>query len=122
VVHCGVSLTRCIDLRLACHHAAATLIAAVVKDSEIIVANHQDAIKRAKQNVTRRIRNRHYRTQLRNHTDKVRSAVEAGDKDAAGTAFRGAVSIIHRVAAKGIIHRNQAARRISRLNAAVKAL
>ena len=86
------------------------------------MATHKDAMKRTRQNEKRRVRNRHYRTKLRNQTKRVREAVEAGDYAAAQEQFRAAVSVIQRVARRGIIHRNQAARRISRLNAAVKAL
>ena len=86
------------------------------------MATHKDAMKRTRQNEKRRARNRHYRTKLRNQTKRVREAVEAGDYAAAQEQFRAAVSVIQRVARRGIIHRNQAARRISRLNAAVKAL
>jgi len=77
-------------------------------------------MKRIKQNEKHRMRNRHYRTRMRNQIKKVRAAVEAGDKDAAQVELREATGVIQRLAGKGIIHRNQAARRISRLNAAVK--
>ena len=86
------------------------------------MANHKDAIKRNKQNAVRRTRNRAGRTRMRNHIKKVRAAVEAGDHAAAMDALMDATSVIQRVASKGIIHRNQASRRIARLNAAVKAL
>ncbi len=86
------------------------------------MANHKDAVKRTLQNEKRRIRNRHYRTQMRNRVKAVRTAVDAGDVDVAQSELRKAMSVIHRVAGKGIIHRNQAARRISRLNKMVKAL
>jgi small subunit ribosomal protein S20 len=86
------------------------------------VANHKDAIKRNKQNKRLRIRNRHYRTVMRNHIKAVRTAVDAGDADAAKTAFTAAVSIIQRTASKGVIHRNQAARRVSRLHKAIAAI
>ena len=86
------------------------------------VANHKDAIKRSKQNEKRRMRNRHYRSTMRNQIKRVRQAVEAGDVQAAQEQFRKAVSIIQAVSGKGVIHRNQAARRIKRLNGAVKAL
>ena len=86
------------------------------------MATHQDAMKRTRQNEKRRARNRHYRTKLRNQTKRVREAVAAGDYAAAQEQFRAAVSIIQSVARRGVIHRNQAARRISRLSAAVKTL
>ena len=86
------------------------------------MAHHKDAIKRIKQNATRRERNRHYRSQMRNQIKKVRTAIDAGDHSAAQDEFRKAMSITHRLVSKGIIHRNSAARRLSRLNAAVKEL
>jgi len=86
------------------------------------VANHKDAIKRNKQNDKRRTHNRHFRSTMRNQIKKLREVIEAGDKDGANTQLKATVSTIHRVCSKGVIHRNQAARKISRLNAAVKAL
>jgi small subunit ribosomal protein S20 len=88
----------------------------------VTLANHKDAVKRNNQNIKARLRNRHYRSMMRNRIKAVRAAVESGDIPGAQTAFRDATSIIHRVAGKGIIHRNQAARRISRLNKMVKDL
>ena len=78
--------------------------------------------KRNRQNQVRREHNRHYRGMMRNRIKAVRTAVDAGDVDAAQAALKEAMATIHRVAGKGIIHRNQAARRISRLNALVKKL
>lgn len=86
------------------------------------MANHKDAIKRNTQNIRRRARNRHYRSMMRNRIKAVHGAVESGDVDSAQAALKDAMSTIHRVASKGIIHRNQAARRISRLNKMVKTL
>ncbi|MEZ4323166.1 MAG: 30S ribosomal protein S20 [Myxococcota bacterium] len=86
------------------------------------MANHKDAIKRNAQNIRLRAANRHYRSMMRNQIKKVRAAVESGDKSAAATELRTAVSVIQRVAAKGVIHRNQAARRCARLNASVKGM
>jgi small subunit ribosomal protein S20 len=86
------------------------------------MAHHADAIKRLKQSEKTRVRNRHYRTMMRNRIKDVRAAVASGNVADAQEKLRNAMSTIHRVAAKGVIHRNQAARRISRLNAAVKKL
>ena len=86
------------------------------------MAHHKDAIKRIKQNAKRRARNRHFRTRMRSHVKLVREAVEAGNADEAKAHLQDAISIIHRVVSKGVIHRNQAARKISRLNRAVKNL
>ena len=86
------------------------------------MANHKDAIKRNNQNIRRRAANRHYRSMMRNQIKKLHTAIEGGDQDAANAELRKAVAIIQRVAGKRIIHRNQAARRCARLNAAVKAM
>ena len=53
---------------------------------------------------------------------KVNAAVSAGDAEAAKSAYADAVPVIDRMADKGIIHKNKAARHKSRLNAQVKAL
>lgn len=86
------------------------------------MANHKDAIKRHKQSENRRIRNRAARTAMRNQVKIVRAAVESGDASTAREELTKATSILHRTVSKGVIHRNQAARKISRLAASVKAL
>ena len=86
------------------------------------MANHKSAIKRMRQNVKRRAHNREYRSTMRTEIKKLQTAIEAGDKDLAATQLPPTVAIIQRVAQKGIIHRKQAARRVSRLSQAVNAL
>lgn len=86
------------------------------------MAHHKDAIKRNKQNAKRRLSNRHYRTRMRNQIKSLRDAIEAGDVEAAKAQLTDTISTIDRVASKGVIHRNQAARRVARLNAAVKGM
>lgn len=86
------------------------------------MANHKDAFKRARQAEEARLRNRTYRSRVKTTVKAVRDAVAAGKVDVAQAALREAMSTLHRVASKGVIHRNNAARRISRLNAAVKKL
>lgn len=83
---------------------------------------HKDAIKRQKQSRRRRERNRSFKSRMRNQIKRVRTAIDDGDHATAQDEFRKAMSITHRLVSKGIIHRNSAARRLSRLNAAVKAL
>ena len=85
------------------------------------MANHKDAAKRAVQAVTRPARNRTQRTRMRNQITDLRTALEGKDKEAVQAEFREAVSIIQALQTKGVIHRNQAMRRVSRLAAAVKA-
>jgi small subunit ribosomal protein S20 len=59
---------------------------------------------------------------MRNQIKHLRTVIEGGDHATAMTELSKAVSIIQRNVTKGIIHRNQAARSISRLNKAVKVL
>ena len=86
------------------------------------MANHKDAVKRDKQNIKRRARNRHYRSLMRSRIRKLRELVEAGDKAAAEIELRETVSTIQRVAQKGVIHGRQAARRVSRLATAINGM
>jgi len=79
------------------------------------LANHKSAIKRNRQNEKRYIRNKVYRTQLKNATKKVLAGVEAKDKKGAEAELKGAVKIISKVASKGVIHKRSAARKISGL-------
>ncbi len=86
------------------------------------MANHADALKRMRQNTKRRMRNRHYRATMRTQIKKVRVAVENGELETASSELNGAVSIIQRLATKGVIHRRNASRRVSRLYKAVNGL
>lgn len=86
------------------------------------MANSPQAKKRARQAEKRRNHNASLRSLVRTVIKKVNSAVEAGDAAAAKTAYDNAVPVIDRMADKGIIHKNKAARHKSRLNAQVKAL
>ena len=86
------------------------------------MANSRQARKRASQAVTRRERNVAQRSLVRTHIKKVRKAIATGDSGNSQAAFKAAVPIIDRMAGKGQIHRNKAARHKSRLNAQIKAL
>lgn len=59
---------------------------------------------------------------MRTHLKKVVYAIDAGDKEAAAEAYKAAVPVIDRMANKGLIHANKAARHKSRLNAQIKAM
>lgn len=86
------------------------------------MANSPQARKRARQNDKARAHNASLRSMARTYIKKVIAAIESGDAEAAKTAFAAAVPVIDRVADKGIMHKNKAARHKSRLNAKVKAL
>ena len=59
---------------------------------------------------------------FRTYLKKVVSAIEKGDKEAATSAYKEALPIIDKLAGKGLIHKNKAARHKSRLNAQIQAL
>ncbi|MCD6305544.1 MAG: 30S ribosomal protein S20 [Deltaproteobacteria bacterium] len=79
------------------------------------MANHPSALKRARQNEVRRVRNKSYKTRVKKAVKDVRAAIAANAVEEARENFKKAVSIIQKTASKGVIHKNQAARRISRL-------
>ncbi|MGH9150609.1 MAG: 30S ribosomal protein S20 [Acidimicrobiales bacterium] len=79
------------------------------------MANIKGQIKRNRQNEDRRLRNKAARSEMKTRVKTAVAVAGAGDTAAAGAAQRLAVTRIDKAAAKGIIHRNQAARRKSRL-------
>ncbi|GAA6150745.1 30S ribosomal protein S20 [Pseudoteredinibacter isoporae] len=86
------------------------------------MANSPQAKKRARQNEKARQHNASLRSMVRTYIKKVIAAVDSGDVEAAKAAYAAAVPVIDRIADKGIIHKNKAARHKSRLNAQVKAM
>ncbi|MFC6634554.1 30S ribosomal protein S20 [Microbulbifer taiwanensis] len=86
------------------------------------MANSPQAKKRARQNDKRRNHNASLRSMVRTYIKKVVAAIDAGDAEKAKEAYTAAVPVIDRMADKGIIHKNKAARHKSRLNAQIKAL
>ena len=86
------------------------------------MANSAQARKRARQAVKQRAHNASLRSTMRTAIKRVRKAIEAGDKAAAQAVFQNSVSVIDRIADKGLIHKNKAARHKTRLNAKIKAL
>ncbi len=86
------------------------------------MANIKSAKKRAIQAEKRRQHNASRRSMTRTCLKKVVAAIEAGDKEAAQSAYTVAVPVLDRMATKGLIHKNKAARHKSRLNAQIKAL
>ena len=79
------------------------------------MANIQSAIKRNKQNEKRRLRNRVFRGQARTSVKKARVAIASAEKEEAKVKVMDAVKALDKAASKGIIHKNNAARRKSRL-------
>ena len=78
------------------------------------MANIKSQIKRNRQTVKRQARNKAVRSELRTRTKRALSAID-GDVENADETLRLAVKRIDKAAAKGVIHKNQAANRKSRL-------
>ncbi len=79
------------------------------------MANIKSQIKRNKQNEKRRLRNRNYVGGARTFVKKARLSIEEGEKENAAQATMVAISALDKAAEKGILHKNNAARRKSRL-------
>ena len=79
------------------------------------MANSAQARKRARQAEKRRRHNASRRSMVRTYIKKVQAAIDEQDADAANAALTTAIPIIDRMAAKGILHKNNVARRKSRM-------
>ena len=79
------------------------------------MANTKSAEKRHRQNVVQRERNRSHRSRLRTAIKRLRSAVSSGDASAAEAILPETLSVIDKIAQKGVIHPNAASRYKSRL-------
>jgi small subunit ribosomal protein S20 len=86
------------------------------------LANIKSAIKRNKQNEKRRQKNRIFRGSARTAVKKARTLMEASDLPAMEKATMEAVSLLDKAAEKGVLHKNNAARRKSRLMRRLAAL
>ncbi len=79
------------------------------------MATHASALKAHKQSLKNREHNRAFRARLRGALKAIRSAIDGNDLDGAKKALKGTISLIDKLASKGIIHRNAAGRYKSRL-------
>lgn len=84
------------------------------------MANHKSAQKRIRQTKVRTERNRYYKTKLKNMVRALREALEAKDITKAQEYLKVANKEIHKLVSKGILKKNTASRKVSRLNASVK--
>jgi small subunit ribosomal protein S20 len=80
-----------------------------------MAARHQSALKAHRQNLVRREANRNMRSRLRGALRAIRAAVDANDPAQVKDALRDTMSLVDKMAAKRVIHRNTAARYKSRL-------
>ena len=92
------------------------------KQLEIILANSAQARKRARQAVKHHDLNASKRTHMRTYLKRTIAAIESKNKEEATQAYKIAAPILDKMANKGIIHKNKAARQKSRLNARIRAL
>jgi len=85
-------------------------------------ARHPSAVKRTRRNARRAVINKSRVSRLKGSLVKVEQAIAAGDRAMAMEAFKAAQPDVHRSVTKGVLHKNTAARRLSRLNARIKAM
>jgi small subunit ribosomal protein S20 len=86
------------------------------------LANHKSALKRARQNTVRRLRNKSVRTRVKSVVKNVRAAVSDNLQDKVAQELNLAKSVIDKAAKKGTIHKKTAARKISRLSKLVNSI
>lgn len=82
------------------------------------MANHKSALKRHRQSLKARERNRMMKTRVKNAMKAVRTAIESQDQDAVAAALKTATSVLDKAASKKVVHWRTAARKISRLSVA----
>jgi len=80
-----------------------------------LATKHASAVKAHRQSIKHREHNRQFRARLRSALKAIRSAIDGNDLAAAKAALRDTISLIDKMASKGIIHRNAAGRYKSRL-------
>ena len=86
------------------------------------MANHKSSKKRIIRNANRAVINGARMSRIRTFVKKVEMAIASGDADAARAALRAAQPELQRGVTRGVLHKNTVSRKISRLNARVKAL
>jgi small subunit ribosomal protein S20 len=86
------------------------------------LANHKSALKRIRSSERKRLRNRTVRSTTRTIVKRARTTLQEGDADTARQAIHEAIRTLDKAVSKGVIHRNNAARRKSRLMKQLAAL
>ncbi len=84
--------------------------------------NHRSALKRLRQSEKRRVRNKAVRSAIKTAIKRVRTAIEEGKPEEARAHLGAVVRLVDRAVTKGVLHRNNASRRISRLTVAVNSM
>ena len=83
---------------------------------------NKSAIKKAKQAVKRNLLNKSVRSTIKTIERKVESVITSGNKEEAGKVLIEAMKVLQKASSKGVIHKNNAARQISRLTRKVNAI
>ena len=86
------------------------------------MATHASSIKRHQQSIKKQTRNRWWKSRIRSAARKVIDAATKKDKNLAGDALRFAMKEIGKAKSKGVVHRNTAARKVSRLSKLVSSI
>ena len=86
------------------------------------MAHHKSAKKRIRRNDRRALINGMRKSRIRTYVKSVESAIASGDRPAAESALKAAQPELHRGVKVGVMHRNTAARKLSRLSARIKGL
>ena len=102
--------------RFGCLAKSPFFYATIHRERSVTLANHKSALKRARQNEIRRMRNKSLRTRTKNVIKEVRAVSAEGSADAAREKLVRAQSVIDKAAKKGAIHKRTAARKIARLS------
>lgn len=86
------------------------------------MATHRSAEKRDRQNKKRKARNTAVKSQTKTEIKKVLAAVEGKDAESSEKALKSAIQVIKKASSKGVYHKNNASRKVSRLTKKVAAL
>ena len=86
------------------------------------MANHKSAVKRNKQTIKKTARNKAIKTNLKNNVKSLRASIEGKEKDAATEQLKTVTVKLDKAVTKNIMHKNTAARTVSRLTKQVNAL
>ena len=85
------------------------------------MASHASALKAHRQSLKNRERNRQFRSRLRNALKTIRTAIDGNDLTGAKSGLKETISLIDKMASKGIIHKNAAGRYKSRITTRIAA-
>src|SRR3954471_13441237 len=97
------------------------MVGLVVLEVSNVLASHEAALKAHRQSLKNRERNRQFRSRLRGSLKSIRAAIDGNDLTAAKSALKQTISLIDKMASKGIIHHNAAGRYKSRLTTRIAA-